>query len=254
MYPAAVVEGSKAPGFIGDPTPSPRRDPGPVPVPVGRPVRCDSARVPDGPILGVLRPAAIGVEVLGAGHFGRNIAGVGGGHRSPVTCGAPLGEIVIDGRRQTVARLVTALSGLPELRALPGTDFEAAVFRLEMQRAVVRGGAGTVGIRVKAVDTCIVCVEPTVWCVQFEFACDIARRQFGDCPAPAQVEAYLFIVDPREIQRRVRIEANGHRADLDFGLGAGPGGQDIATGQRVVQRCAVRFAGTRVVQADRAGT
>ena len=148
---------------------------------------CIRDRIPDGAIFGVLRPATIGVEILGTGHFGRNVAGKCGGHRSPVTCGAPLGEIVIDGRRQTVARLVTALSGLPELRALPGTDFEAAVFRLEMQRAVVRGGAGTVDISVKAVDPSIVCVESAVWCVQFEFACDIARRQFGDCPALAQV-------------------------------------------------------------------
>ena len=97
LDPAAVVEGGKTPWFVPDPAPAPGGDPDPVSAPVRRPVGGDAARCPQRAVLGRFSPVAPGVEIVGAGHFGRNVAGRHAGHRAPVARGAPVHEIVADG-------------------------------------------------------------------------------------------------------------------------------------------------------------
>src|ERR1035437_10077341 len=72
--PASIVERRKSPRSIIHPSPSPRFDPRPVTVAVGRPARLHRSGYPDRAIHGRGLPDAIGVEVLITNHTRRNIA------------------------------------------------------------------------------------------------------------------------------------------------------------------------------------
>ena len=98
LYPATVVEGGEAPRFMPDPVPAPGRDPDPVAGPVRCPVGGHGTRRPDGAVFRRVRPIAIGVEIVGAGHFRRHVAGRRTGRRLPVARSAPVHEIVAGGR------------------------------------------------------------------------------------------------------------------------------------------------------------
>src|ERR1019366_1801251 len=72
--PASIVERRKSPGSIIHPSPSPRFDPRPVTVAVGRPARLHRSGYPDRAIHGRGLPDAVRVEVLVTDHTRRNIA------------------------------------------------------------------------------------------------------------------------------------------------------------------------------------
>ncbi len=107
--PAAIVIGSESPGSFIHPGPAPRGDPGPMPVAIGRPVRVDGSGHPNLPVAGLLRPAAVLIEVVVAGDFARHVAGRLRLIFAAVARRAPLIEFVRAARRfQVVVDLIVA--------------------------------------------------------------------------------------------------------------------------------------------------
>jgi len=78
VHPASIVERRKSPGSVIHPSPSPRFNPRPVTVAVGRPTRLDRGGYPNRAVHGRVLPDAIGVEILITDYPRRNIAR---GHR-----------------------------------------------------------------------------------------------------------------------------------------------------------------------------
>ena len=72
--PTAVVIGSESPRCVVHPGPTPRSNPGPMPVMIGRPACSDCSRHPDLAVAGLSPPAAVLVQVFIAGDFARNVA------------------------------------------------------------------------------------------------------------------------------------------------------------------------------------
>ena len=73
ICPAAIVVGSKTPRLITHPTPAPGLDPVPVTVAVRGPVGANTAGIPDMPVLGLVSPSAMVIQVVIPGHVSRNI-------------------------------------------------------------------------------------------------------------------------------------------------------------------------------------
>src|SRR5256885_5023605 len=73
LHPAAVVKRCITPGRIIDPRPTPRGDPHPVTEAVGRPAGHHHGRCPDVTVLRRLLPAPVGVQILRAGDFVRDV-------------------------------------------------------------------------------------------------------------------------------------------------------------------------------------
>lgn len=71
--PAAIVEGSKAPRIIVNPSPAPGIDPIPIAVAVRSPAWRNIRRIPDVTILRFVAPSAVIIEVVIAGHVARNV-------------------------------------------------------------------------------------------------------------------------------------------------------------------------------------
>jgi hypothetical protein len=71
--PAPIMERRKAPGLIIDPVPTPRLDPDPMPLAIGRPIRGDGPRIPDLAVIRCRRPLAVGIQLLKAGHCRRHM-------------------------------------------------------------------------------------------------------------------------------------------------------------------------------------
>ena len=90
LRPAAVVRGRKTPGRVVDPGPAPGLDPRPAAIAVRRPVGYGDLRVPHGAVGGVLRPLAIGVELLVARQVARHELGRGRAVFQRVARGHPL--------------------------------------------------------------------------------------------------------------------------------------------------------------------
>ena len=68
------MKGRKAPRRSVDPRPAPRGNIGPAPIAIGGPTGSDvSGRIPDVAVIGITRPATIGVQFLIAGHVRRNV-------------------------------------------------------------------------------------------------------------------------------------------------------------------------------------
>src|SRR5260370_12313401 len=72
--PSAVMEGREAPRFILDPCPAPRRDPGPVSISIGSPVRGNPRRKPHGSVVGNASPLAVIIQIFVADHVTRDVA------------------------------------------------------------------------------------------------------------------------------------------------------------------------------------
>src|SRR5713101_4761680 len=73
IVPAAVVVRGKAPRRIVNPGPTPRADPVPIAVAVRSPARGDLGRIPNMPVLGLISPSAVIIEVVVADHIARNV-------------------------------------------------------------------------------------------------------------------------------------------------------------------------------------
>src|SRR5208283_3815833 len=71
--PAAVVEGSVAPGIVVDPGPSPGIDPGPMADVIGRPTNFNPIGEPDVAVSGIVAPIAVFIEIVEAHYIGREI-------------------------------------------------------------------------------------------------------------------------------------------------------------------------------------
>ena len=122
-HPAAVMERRKAPRRLVDPCPTPGPHPGPAAVAVGRPVGLHDQRLPQRAVFGVLFPAAMAVEILGAGHLGRDIPRRRCALFALVFAVHPLAEAIT---RHGDVRAAQQRSGATplavELHALAGTD------------------------------------------------------------------------------------------------------------------------------------
>ncbi len=128
--PAAVVERREAPRRVVDPGPAPRAHPGPVAGGVRRPVGRHRARHPERAVFGRLLPLAVAIEVLGAGHLGRDVARRR--RRRDAILGAvalvvPARERVARRRHHRVLRHAGGVD--PELRVLAGRSPAARVLR-----------------------------------------------------------------------------------------------------------------------------
>src|SRR5580704_16383844 len=93
-YPAAVMEGSKSPGSVVDPGPSPRIFPDPISVGVRRPVGSYAIRDPDIAVIRSVAPGSIGVEIFRSNHVRRNVLAGAGRIGAPVPALAPLIEAI----------------------------------------------------------------------------------------------------------------------------------------------------------------
>ena len=146
LRPAAVVRGREAPGRVVHPGPAPGLHPGPAAVAVGRPVGHGDLRVPHGAVGGVLRPFAVGVELLVAGHVARHVAGRGRAVFQRIALGHPLVETVAHGYAAALQRLQVA-AGEQRLLALA---HGGGLPRLAVHRghAGVHGDARGVGARI----------------------------------------------------------------------------------------------------------
>ena len=71
--PTSIVIGSKTPRRVVDPGPTPRSNPVPVAVAVGRPGGRHIGGKPHVPILRLVPPSAVVIEIVVAGHFAGNI-------------------------------------------------------------------------------------------------------------------------------------------------------------------------------------
>ena len=137
LRPAAVVKRREAPGRGVDPGPAPRRHPGPAAIAIGGPVHRGDRGVPDGAVGGVLRPLAVGVERLVAGHVWGQVAGRHGLLLQAIAHGHPLAEGVAR-RRGAAAQHAQIARGKHDL--LAGVHAHGLA-----GRAVHGGGAGAQG-------------------------------------------------------------------------------------------------------------
>src|SRR5437588_12860736 len=71
--PAAIVIWGKTPGLVAYPGPTPRSDPGPIAVAVGRPVRPNVIGIPDISVDGLIASSPIIIDVVVTGHVARNV-------------------------------------------------------------------------------------------------------------------------------------------------------------------------------------
>ena len=74
VNPSPVVERRESPGFVVDPGPAPRIDPGPVSVPVWCPADRHRSRIPHVAVVGRVVPLAVLIELVAADHVGRHVA------------------------------------------------------------------------------------------------------------------------------------------------------------------------------------
>src|SRR5260370_38898978 len=74
IVPAAIVERSKSPRLIVNPSPAPRSNPVPIAVAVRSPVHRNMARIPNVAVFWLIAPIAIVVEIVVADDVARNIS------------------------------------------------------------------------------------------------------------------------------------------------------------------------------------
>src|SRR5260370_29885852 len=74
IVPAAIVVWSKAPGRIVNPSPAPRADPVPIAVAIRSPSGRNLGRIPNVPVLGLIAPSTVIVEVVVANHVARDVS------------------------------------------------------------------------------------------------------------------------------------------------------------------------------------
>ncbi len=73
IVPAAIMEGSKAPGVVVNPSPTPRVHPAPITVAVRSPTRGHIGGVPHMSVLRLIAPGAVVIEIVIAGHVAGNV-------------------------------------------------------------------------------------------------------------------------------------------------------------------------------------
>jgi hypothetical protein len=95
ISPASIVERSKAPWLIFNPSPSPGPNIGPVPIPIGSPVTADSPWAPDVTVAIDVVPIAVFIQILVTGHLGRDVSRTAETVFAAVAIHSPTLEIIL---------------------------------------------------------------------------------------------------------------------------------------------------------------
>ena len=226
--PAAVVERCEAPRRVVDPGPAPGTHMRPVSIAVRRPARLDAARQPERTVLGMAVPVAVAVEVFGAGHLGRDVgAALHVAFVATVFTRHPVGKTVGRQLRPAVVR-GTALG--PELGALAGRELERAVARLEAHAADEHGAETAVVCLVDAVLADTLRIEAAHGRADRELAHRIRAAKPQGQAAPVQVQAHAVVIELDDLDLTVAVQAQGGRADLQFGAAVAFGREPVAAG------------------------
>src|SRR5215469_9635535 len=94
-HPTTIVEWSKAPRFVVNPSPAPRRDPNPMAVTIGRPADNDSMRKPHVAVPWHGAPATVFIQVLVADNIVGNVTRRNGVVVAQISLVAPLIEVIV---------------------------------------------------------------------------------------------------------------------------------------------------------------
>ena len=233
--PTAIVEGCKAPACVVHPGPPPRAHPGPATIAVGRPAGLHLDREPDRTVLGVALPAAVAVQVFGAGHLGRDVSV---GRRALFVA---LVVACHPFRKRVAGQLgpgkTQAATLAPEFGALAGFQDEAFGI-VDAQRAAQDAGLGAVVDTVEAVVAGTFGAQARFGGGHLNlgrgFACLHAQRQ----AAGVQLEDHAFVVQAHDFELGVTGHPQHGGTDAQLGAALRRGGQPVAAGQRAV---ALRF-------------
>ena len=200
--------GREAPGCVVHPGPTPRRDPGPMPVVIGSPVCGDRVRHPHVAIARLIAPAAVLIQVVITGHFARNVTSGLGLIFAAVAGRAPLVPRI--GSRsgcEVVGNLIVAPHGYLLARVdrecLPAASHVALAIANRDQRGL------RIGIGIDAIFTGTSQVESHVGRIDLEnlVAREIThadrKRTFGE------PDLHRLVVQVQEFERSVRAQAQG---------------------------------------------
>src|SRR6266851_3445677 len=188
IVPAAIVVRGKAPRRIVNPGPTPRADPVPIAVAVRSPARGDLGGIPNMPVLGLIAPSAVIIEVVVADHIARNVTR---GNRVvflQVALRGPTIEAV--GTRRTINAVFDVFRTV-EFRALAGMHFVCLAASGDFTLAAENGDSGGVAIfiHVNAKRSGLLHGESQVGSVDFV---KIALAEFADAEVDATFsEAHL---------------------------------------------------------------
>src|SRR5262245_25948376 len=106
VRPASVVKRRKSPRCFVNPRPSPRRDPDPASVVIGRPPDRNCRGRPDISVVRVIAPRTVLVQIFRADHIRRHVllARCNGAFVAPIAIEAPLIERVRRAKRAEIRR------------------------------------------------------------------------------------------------------------------------------------------------------
>src|SRR5258708_2882379 len=161
------MERRVAPRRVIDPSPSPRRNPIPVAVAVGRPIGGNAAGEPDMGVVAVVAPVAVIVEVIVAYDIVRDVLRRPGGFVAMITAVGPIVERV---RTANLYHIGTKLISAGESRTLAGVDGEvlavAGRFAFTLSDADHRVGAVFAGLH--AIAAALKNGKRLIGCVHFK--------------------------------------------------------------------------------------
>jgi len=233
-HPAAVVEGREAPGRVVDPGPAPGRHRGPVAVAVRGPVVTHVLRQPDGAELGVLFPAAVTVQVFGAGHFGRDV----GAGRKPLLAAVLGGH---PGREAVVRQGRPGLLQFAEAAALATFQLQPLAFADELplgaahaQAAAPTAGPGGVVQAVEPVKAGALGQQVRLVGDELDLVGDIARAHAQRQAAAVKLEDHALVVQAQHFQLGFIGQAQHGGADAHLGAAVGGGAEAVALRQRPI--------------------
>ena len=230
--PAAIVERREAPRRVVNPGPAPRAHPGPVASAVRHPVHSHLLRHPQRAVLGVLLPAAIAVELVGAGHLGRHVAHWRAAVAGAVTRVAPVGEGIVDRRGQTVLGHIVLVD--KELGALARLHSQARALAFEVGLARIDGDEARTRTPVDPVTAGALHQEAAVGGGNVDTAGLGRVTHPGGDAATAQLHREARVVEQLHVELGAGVEPHGGRAHLQFGPCASVGGKAVAGGERLV--------------------
>ena len=245
--PAAVMERREAPGRIVDPGPAPRTHPGPMTAAVRSPAAGDGARVPDGAVVGALLPAAVAVEVLRAGHLGRDVALRAG---DPVFAALALAEPACEGIAHRLGQAVLrhAIAFEPELAALAAVDGERAAAAFEGRLACVHRDMARAIEAVEAIAPGGLNAETPFQCRHLELADGAGIADAHGGRAVVKLQGHPVVVEAQHFEFAACVQAQRRRAERQFDPPAGVGGETIAARHRTVPQRRDPLAGIGAVQ------
>ena len=201
-------------------------------------------REPQRAVFGVAVPAAIAVEVFGAGHLGRDVARGGAAFVALVAAHGPFAESVVGQRCPGVAQFArTAFT--PEFDTLAGVDDEA-VGVVDAQAATPAAGMAGVVDAVQPVVAAAQRAQSGFVGDEFDLFGDFARAHAQRQAAAVQLEAHALVVQGQHLQFGGAAQAQHGGADAQFGMRLRRRRNTVAAGQRPVALGLVPLAVLRV--------